>query len=322
MIDIIELKKRINSASKAGIDFLFGVDFELKRGFFIEHPLQQSKVLWRVGRWSNFTPKTVGKGSYFTPKPIPFECYAKKFDTVHMAIMHGDSFLTNLTLKTELNSDYELEEVLYRCNSKYAILLNDRFVCFSPETFIKIENSVISSNPMKGTINANIENAEDIILNDTKEIAEHYTIVDLIRSDLSRVAKNVKVERLRYIERLETSTEPILQVSSEISGELTTNFNQNLADLIFALLPAGSVSGAPKPSTVDLIAKAEGENRGYYCGVFGYFDGSNLDSAVMIRFIEKDKGKLYFRSGGGVTVNSTAQSEYNEIIQKIYLPFL
>lgn len=123
------------------------------------------------------------------------------------------------------------------------------------------------------------------------------------------------------IDRLETSTAPILQVSSKISGELPQNYRQNLADIIFELLPAGSVSGAPKPSTIEIIRNAERRDRGYYCGIFGYYDGTNLDTAVMIRFIEQQADKLYFRSGGGITINSNPQSEYNETIQKIYLPF-
>ena len=87
------------------------------------------------------------------------------------------------------------------------------------------------------------------------------------------------------------------------------------------MLPAGSVSGAPKTATIHLIHKAEQEQkRGFYTGVFGYYDGERLDSGVLIRYIEKVQGKFYFRSGGGITVNSNCLSEYNETIEKIYLP--
>jgi len=87
-----------------------------------------------------------------------------------------------------------------------------------------------------------------------------------------------------------------------------------------ALLPAGSVSGAPKPKTITIIAQAEQEKRGYYTGIFGYFDGTKLDSGVMIRFIEQADNQLYYRSGGGITTQSDAQTEYQEAIDKVYVP--
>ncbi len=88
------------------------------------------------------------------------------------------------------------------------------------------------------------------------------------------------------------------------------------------MLPAGSVCGAPKTSTVKIIKQAEVIPRGYYTGIFGYFDGHSLDSAVMIRFIEERNGRKYFRSGGGITVLSEPQAEYNEVMEKIYLPYV
>jgi para-aminobenzoate synthetase component 1 len=108
-----------------------------------------------------------------------------------------------------------------------------------------------------------------------------------------------------------------LQVSSEITGELPATYLSGLGDILFKMLPAGSVSGAPKQLTLAIIRQAEQEPRGYYTGVFGYFDGKELDSAVMIRFIEENNGKKYFRSGGGITVFSDPQKEYNEVIDKI-----
>jgi para-aminobenzoate synthetase component 1 len=86
------------------------------------------------------------------------------------------------------------------------------------------------------------------------------------------------------------------------------------------LLPAGSVSGAPKPKTLEIIKEIEEENRGYYTGVFGYYNGSELDSGVMIRFIENRAGKYFYRSGGGITTQSIVESEYQEAIDKVYVP--
>ena len=248
---------------------------------------------------------------------------SKKFEQVYHGLYHGDTFLINLTAKTPIDTNYSLDEIVKASTSTYAILLPERFVCFSPETFVKIDaQGCISSYPMKGTIDASLPHAEETILADYKETAEHHTIVDLIRSDLSRVATQVHVPRMRYIDRLKTSHGEILQVSSEVRGQLPPDYKQRLGDILFELLPAGSISGAPKPGTVRLIKNAEGEKRGYYCGIFGYFDGSILDTAVAIRFIENEDDHFYFRSGSGITINSDCDFEYNEINQKIYLPFV
>src|SRR5665811_1645148 len=119
----------------------------------------------------------------------------------------------------------------------YKIYLKDEFVCFSPEPFVKIENGKIYSFPMKGTIDADFENAEEQILNDSKEIAEHNTIVDLIRNDLRLVAENVRVDRFRYLSHIQTNQKNLLQVSSQISGELPKNYTEIIGDIIFKILP-------------------------------------------------------------------------------------
>lgn len=319
MISIKELKKRINSAAEQKKPFLFAVDYELSKGLFIENPLEQQELLWRVGEYTNIKEATTEKGTFFSVKPVGFEEYQTKFNFVRNQLLKGDSFLANLTIKTEIETDYSLREIFERSNSRYTLYIKDKIVCFSPETFIKIENGVITSNPMKGTIDGSIVDAAKIVLDDYKESAEHYTIVDLIRSDLSRVSSEIRVEKLRYIDTLTTSKGDILQVSSLISGKLNC---EGLGDILFKLLPAGSISGAPKKSTVEILKQAEGEPRGFYTGVFGYFDGENLDSAVMIRYIEKENDKLFFRSGGGITINSLCVDEYDEALKKIYLPFI
>jgi para-aminobenzoate synthetase component 1 len=171
---------------------------------------------------------------------------------------------------------------------------------------------------MKGTIHAGIPNAKDIILNDQKEYAEHATMVDLIRNDLSKVSSNVKVNQFRYYEEIKTNNGNLGQVSSEIMGELPPFFNEKIGDILFDLIPAGSISGAPKQKTLEIISKVENEDRGYYTGIAGYFDGKNLDSTVLIRYLQNDKT---YRSGGGITFNSDAMNEYKEMINKVYVPF-
>jgi para-aminobenzoate synthetase component 1 len=173
---------------------------------------------------------------------------------------------------------------------------------------------------MKGTIDASLPNAINTILNDPKEFAEHTMIVDLLRNDLGIVAKEIRVEDFRYISTIDTGNKRLHQVSSHISGILEGNWRENAGELLKALLPAGSISGTPKRKTVEIIQEVEGYDRGYFTGIFGHFDGINLYSAVAIRFIENIEGQLIYKSGGGITSDSEYQSEYNEMIDKLYIP--
>ena len=109
-------------------------------------------------------------------------------------------------------------------------------------------------------------------------------------------------------------------MSSEISGKLKPEFQNKIGSILQTLLPAGSILGAPKQKTLEIILNSETYKRGFYTGVCGYFDGTNLDSCVMIRFIENKEGKLYFKSGGGITHLSKLNDEYQEMKNKIYVP--
>lgn len=317
------VKKNINRCARERIPFLFGVDFELSEGFFVEEPLDNDSILFACGSVSNIKPDTSDKIPVVPEIEIlssDYKEYKQRFETVRQGLLYGDSFLTNLTQRTPIKCNISLEEILHRSQAHYKLFIPDHFVCFSPECFIRINNGQIHSFPMKGTIDAILPNAEEQLLNSYKELCEHNTIVDLIRNDLNSISNNVRVERFRYVERVATSYGEILQTSSEIIGDLPGGWQEQLGDLLFNLLPAGSISGAPKHATLRLIRCAEQYERGYYSGVFGYFDGENLDSAVMIRYIEKQGDNLFFRSGGGITIHSNAECEYDEVIKKIYLP--
>ncbi len=239
---------------------------------------------------------------------------------VHHELHAGNSFLTNLTFRTPVASSLSLEEIFAHSQAKYRLWWANRFVCFSPETFVRIEEGTIATFPMKGTIDAALPDAEARLLGNEKEKAEHATIVDLLRNDLSQIARGVHVRRFRYLDRVQTHQKTLLQASSEIVGTLPTDYAAHIGDLLCSLLPAGSVSGAPKPKTLEIIRRVEGSPRGFYTGVFGVFDGSRLDSAVMIRFIEQREGQLFYRSGGGIHAFSDAAAEYQEMLDKIYVP--
>ena len=253
--------------------------------------------------------------------PVTQEAYADSFHKVVGHIRAGNSYLVNLTCATPVRTDLSLKEIFSRSEARYKLWMKDRFVVFSPEIFVKIRDGHIYSYPMKGTIDATLPDARRRILDDPKETAEHATIVDLIRNDLSMVATEVTVTRYRYIDELPTHKGALLQVSSEIRGRLAGNWQAEAGELLFRLLPAGSITGAPKKKTMEIIAEAETYERGFYTGVMGYFDGDSLNSAVMIRFLEQQAdGSLVFKSGGGITSRSDLTSEYNEMKQKVYVP--
>lgn len=246
--------------------------------------------------------------------------YAAAFEVVHRHLLAGNSFLTNLTRRVPVETNLSLEELFHRSRAPYRLWLRDRFTCFSPEIFVRIRQGHIYAYPMKGTIDAALPDARRRLFEDGKEAAEHATIVDLLRNDLSMHATGVTVCRYRYFDLLQTNRGALWQTSSEIGGRLPDDYRSQLGTLLFDLLPAGSITGAPKPKTCAIIAEAEGYERGFYTGVAGVFDGDNLDSCVLIRFVELEGGRLWFKAGGGITYRSDVHSEYEEVIQKVYVP--
>ena len=308
--------------------------------------------------WKKETSEEETSETTWQIEPPLYEDYERSFNIVKSNIMAGNSYLTNLTCRIPVSCNLSLEDIFHRAKGKYKLLLRRKrnltpFVCFSPETFVRIKGGRIYSYPMKGTLDASLPDAEKLLMEDRKEAAEHATIVDLIRNDLSRVAENVRVDKYRYIDVLHTNKGDILQTSSEISGRLPEDYRQHLGEILDAQLPAGSITGAPKDKTMQIIQEAEGYDRGFYTGIMGIYDQGELNSAVIIRFIEEEtspvdfetdgeknfkasegKGdeasegkrdeasrKLYFKAGGGITSKSDCRKEYEEVIQKIYLPF-
>lgn len=321
---ISPFKEQLNTWGIQKTPFVFLIDYLAEKPLaWRADQIDPSAIRYNLNGFTNSTgaKNEIPENILFKKSPVPFHQYQEKFDHVVSNLRAGNSFLVNLSVPTPIETNLSLTDIFEHSDAPYRFWKKDHFVCFSPEIFIRIrEGKYISSFPMKGTIDAALPDAQNLILSDAKESAEHATIVDLIRNDLSMVAEKVWVERYRYIDKITTNDKTLLQVSSEVAGILPENFNGEYGDLIMKLLPAGSITGAPKPSTQRIIAEAEGYERGYYTGVMGYYDGENFESAVMIRFIENQNGYLIFKSGGGITANSQAIHEYQEIIDKVYLP--
>lgn len=318
--DLNTLRQLMNQCGAMKKPFLFAVDYAMRRAFFSDRPYAETSVRWSIGNIGNAAGD--GVSATVTPylkvtRPITMQQYAGAFDTVSRGLRRGDSFLVNLTAATEVECS-PLEDIFNAATAPYRLLIPDEFVCFSPETFVKISpEGIISAYPMKGTIRADIPDAMRLLEENPKELAEHYTIVDLLRNDIGMAASDVRVSRFRYFDIIKTSHGPIYQTSSRIEGNLPADWTDSTGDIILRMLPAGSICGAPKEATLDIIRRAETTERGWYTGVFGLFDGKSLDSAVMIRCIQKHAdGRLMFHSGGGITSSSRMEDEYHELIDK------
>ena len=262
----------------------------------------------------------LGKKANLVKYPVDFKTYSGSFKKVIEEIKSGNTYLLNLTFRSGIETSLTLSEIFAQAKAPYKLLIDNKFVCFSPECFVKIEGNTISTYPMKGTVDASKTDAKEQILNDPKEMAEHIMIVDLMRNDLNMVGVKTRVPKFRYIDKIKAGDKELLQVSSEIKAELSENWHKNLGTILDRITPAGSISGTPKQSTLKIINSVESSSRGLYCGVFGVFDGNSLKSAVMIRAIEKEGNKLYYYSGGGITLDSDLDMEYQELLDKIYLP--
>ena len=317
------IKEKLNKFGLEKEPFLFVISYDFSK-FYIEKISQiPSNIKFQLDEKENLEKSF--KKTKLEKFPLTFKEYEKKFDILQEEIKKGNSYLLNLTAKTKIQTSLSLDEIYENTKSKFKLRFQnerDDFVCFSPERFVQIMDNKICTYPMKGTIDASILNAKEKILADKKEMAEHTMVVDLLRNDLGIIGSNVRVENFRYVETINAGDKKLLQVSSKISANLEDNWSDKIGDILSSILPAGSITGTPKKKTVEILKNIENYDREFYTGVFGVFDGKNLDSSVMIRFIQKElNDEMYYKSGGGITCDSKAKLEYEELIDKIYLPF-
>ncbi len=311
---------KMNRLGEAGTPFLFILSYDKTKLFVQPLDSLDNDIFYKLETWRNYPVTKRQKPYRFNTQPVPFFQYKKAFEAIIEEIRSGNTYLLNLTFETPVETDLALKEIFYYARAKFKLYFKNTFICFSPERFVEIENGTIATYPMKGTIDANLPDAQKSILANPKEMAEHVMIVDLMRNDLGIVGSEVTVEQFRYIDRIKAGSKELFQVSSKICAKLPKNWASQLGTIFDRLTPAGSITGTPKRSTVSIIERVENYERGFYTGVFGIFDGKAVKSGVMIRFIEQRDGKLYYKSGGGITIDSDARSEYEELLDKVYLP--
>ncbi len=251
--------------------------------------------------------------------------YIKAVDKVKNYIKTGDIYITNLTQRYEcdfIGDNYELYKDLRHINpepfSAYMNLDGFAIASSSPERFLKISNRKIETRPIKGTRPRGINKEEDILLaeelkNSEKDKSELLMIVDLERNDLSKVCKpnSVKVTELFKVETYPT----VHHLVSTIIGEIKEEYDA--IHCIKACFPGGSITGAPKIRSMEVIEELEDLRRGLYTGCIGYlgFDGT-VDLNIVIRTIFIKEQKAYFGVGGGITIESESQFEYEETLHK------
>ena len=318
------IKEKLNKFGFEKEPFLFVLSYDLSKFYIEKLSNLPSTIKFELNFKEHQKTKTVQENK-LEKIPLSFKEYKKKFDILQNEIKEGNSYLLNLTAKTKIKTALSLENIYKNTQARFKLRFqnqNENFVCFSPERFVEIKKNKISTHPMKGTIDSSIINAQARILGDIKEMAEHTMVVDLLRNDLGIVGSKVRVDMFRYVEKINAGNKKLFQVSSKISANLQNNWHENIGDILTSLLPAGSITGTPKKKTIEILNKVEEYDRGFYTGIFGFFDGENLDSSVMIRFIEINKnGELFYKSGGGITCDSNVELEYQELLDKIYLPF-
>ncbi len=318
-----EAVRLMNQYGREGVPFIFVCSYDKTR--CIVEPVSNIN---RDEMLFSFHGHTNDDGCpHDIPQPVmtadypSFKDYKRGFDIVQQNIEAGNSSLVNYTCRVPISIDLSLKDIYYGSSALFKLWIKDLLVCFSPEIFVRInKEGEISSYPMKGTIDATLPDAERLLMEDEKEIREHADVVKLISNDISLVASDVHTKRYRYIDKIKTSKGSILETSSEVCGQLPNNYCSRIGNILFSQLPAGSITGAPKSRTVRVIEEAENYYRDFYTGVMGWFADGVMESGVMIRFIDKKNGQLYFKAGGGVTAMSDCQREYEEVKEKVYVP--
>lgn len=266
-----------------------------------------------------------------TPKDVQFTCgisfeqYRAMIEKTKRHIYDGDIFQAVISRRFEAPYEGSLlnaYRVLRTTNpSPYMVYLSINgceIISTSPETLVRLKNGRLSTFPIAGSRPRGVTEEEDhaleaALLQDEKELAEHNMLVDLGRNDIGKIAKTGSVKVTEYMQIHRYSK--IMHICSEVQGDLCSRFDA--FDAIEALLPAGTLSGAPKIRACEMINALEPHARGVYGGAIGYVDfGGNMDTCIAIRMAVRDKGRVYVQAGAGIVADSIPENEYAESFHK------
>ena len=298
---------------------LTSVEFEYERA---QRELKRLKDLIENGKMSDDINGHV-KGEFSSAMDRDEFCNMVEKAKHH--IVEGDIF--QIVLSNRLGADFEgsllgAYRMLRTINpSPYMFYFCSKdleLAGASPETLVKLQDGVVHTFPLAGTRKRGADEEEDAelvkdLLADPKELAEHNMLVDLGRNDLGRISRfgTVKVEKLREVQFFSH----VMHIGSTVRGEIRED--EDALSAIGAVLPAGTLSGAPKIRACELIDELEGIKRGIYGGAIGYIDFTgNMDTCISIRLAYKKKGKVFVRSGAGIVADSVPENEFTECINK------
>ncbi|PXZ05606.1 aminodeoxychorismate synthase component I [Gilliamella apicola] len=289
----------------------------------------QDLPLLLFGIFEDYT--TISNNEQYIPQSLKLSSdtnideYQQKISYIRAQIESGNTYQTNFTIQfnAPFNGNpkdyYHFLQKNNRANyCAYIEFEKYHILSISPELFFKLEDRTISTKPMKGTVARGLNNNQDKqqikSLMSEKNLAENMMIVDLLRNDLSKISEpgSVTVPHLFTAEKYPT----VWQLTSTIQGNLKENVN--LYQIFQALFPCGSITGAPKSSTMQIISNIENSARGVYCGTIGYIEPSMKKAVfnIPIRTLTIHNQQLNYGVGGGITWDSTADDEYNEILAK------
>lgn len=307
--------KRLEELQARGLHILGYVTYDFEEMYF-ESYVEVKK----------FVPKQVEGLGIITEPLISKEEYLEKVQYIKAQILEGITYEVNYTypsvVKTNADEISLYNYLLEKQKTPYnAFLKNDKrtILSFSPELFFRLKGRKIFTKPMKGTAPRGENSIEDeknreFLKNDIKNRAENIMIVDLLRNDLGRIAKtgSVKVDKLFEVEEHPT----LFQMTSEISAELDEGVG--LYEIFKSIFPCGSITGAPKLSTMRVIEDTEPYAREVYCGAIGYIHGDEAVFSVPIRILQKKNTEKYFRYhvGGAIVWDSEPLDEWEETITK------
>jgi len=331
---INQSKEKNNNKDIACIGFM---SYELKNMIYNHIPFKNKGInnfplLWfckptLVKPYLENNKNEYSKGSLKITKDImPLSKYSKKIDLIKSYLKNGDVYQINFTSKKKFNSTFDNSFDLYhslqsKVEAKEGFFLHtNKFdvLSFSPESFIKIDDGIIETSPIKGTRARAKNKAQDSalkkeLINSKKDKAEHLMIVDLLRNDLGKICQtgSINVQNLYQIKSFPTVHHMVTKILGKIKDDISE------VDIIKAMFPGGSITGAPKESAMRIIDKLEYENRHIYTGSAGYIlNNGDMSFNICIRTLLQFNNMYEYGVGGGIVWDSNAKDEWNEAHQK------
>jgi len=313
-------------------DWALVVDHQECRSYLVSQGRDsRTTIRWPglLSRFRSVSPKLQRRPFRVTETPrsnMSFEQYADAFHRIKYYIGEGDCYQVNLAQRFDTRVEgslWQAYRILRECNpAPFAAYMNTPYcqvLSCSPERFLQVNDGVVETRPIKGTRPRSPRPDEDQRLaqelkHSEKDRAENVMIVDLLRNDLGKVCApgTVRVPELFQIESFAT----VHHLVSTVTGELAADSDS--LSLLRACFPGGSITGAPKLRTMEIIEELEPHRRGVYCGSIGYvgFDG-DMDTNIAIRTLVYSNGSLRFWAGGGIVADSKLESEYQETFDKV-----